>query len=80
VLLASSSRACPRRSRAGITKARAIPDHRHRRRSATDGQVLVFHDVMGMTTGKAPQVRQALREPGRRHLAGGATSSRKTSV
>ena len=28
---------------------------------ATDGQVLVFHDLLGITTGRRAQVRQALR-------------------
>ena len=39
------------------------PGDRHRRGPATDGQVLVFHDLLGIRDGLGAALRQALREP-----------------
>ena len=38
---------------------------------ATDGQVLVFHDLLGITTGHTARIRQALRRDPRRRWSSG---------
>ena len=58
--------AIPAAVTAAIMPQHGDPGHRHRRRARrTDGQVLVFHDLLGIHEGLGAALRQALREPSR---------------
>ena len=49
---------------ATITAELADPDHRHRRGPGCDGQVLVFHDMLGLLDGFRPRFARRYAELG----------------
>ena len=67
----SSSRRFRRRSPRRSSTALEVPVIGIGAGPATDGQVLVFHDLLGITTGHTPEVRQALRRDPRGDGRGG---------
>ncbi len=75
VLCASCSRQCRPIVAARITEALEIPTIGIGAGPACDGQILVWHDLLGLTTGPRAAVRQALRRPGF-DCEGGARSVR----